>query len=71
MNGEIVWYSPAKRYGFVAPAEGGADVVFQLDREDLAAFGTVAQGMAVHFLLADTAAGPVARDLAPGHIPEL
>ena len=71
MNGEIVWYSPAKHYGFVAPLEGGADVVFQLGEAERAAFGTIAQGMAVHFLLADSPAGPVARDLAPGHIPEL
>jgi cold shock CspA family protein len=70
MNGEIVWYSPEKRYGFVAPVDGGADVVFRLDDSGHAALGAIERGMAVHFLLADSPAGPVARDLAPGHIPE-
>jgi len=71
MNGEIVWYSPAKHYGFVAPSEGGADVAFRLDEAERAAFGVIERGMAVHFLLTESAAGPVACDLAPGHIPEI
>ena len=70
MNGEIAWYNPAKRYGFVAPAEGGADIVFRLDGGEATALGPLSRGLAVHFLVGETDAGPVARDLAPGHVPD-
>jgi CspA family cold shock protein len=71
MNGEIVWYNPDRHYGFVAPSEGGGDIVFHLDAADLAALGAPARGMAVHFVLAQGPAGPVARRLEPGHMPEV
>lgn len=70
MNGEIVWYSPAKRYGFVAPMEGGGDLVFHLEEADLAGLGAVTRGMAVHFVVAAGPLGPVARRLEAGHLPE-
>ena len=70
MNGEIIWYSPAKGYGFVAPAEGGGDIVFHLDDAARSALGTVSRGMAVHFIVAAGPSGPVARPLEPGHLPE-
>jgi len=70
MNGEIVWYSPAKRYGFVVPSDGAGDIVFRLDESRGGELGAPAAGMAVHFVLAESVAGPEARDLRPGHLPE-
>jgi cold shock protein len=70
MNGEIVWYSAQKHYGFVAPLEGGGDIVFHLDAAAHAALGEPVCGMAVHFMVAQSPSGPVAHRLEPGHIPE-
>ena len=69
MNGEIVWYSSEKRYGFVAPSDGGGDIVFRLAEDEAAALGVPVPGQAVHFLVAETPDGPVARRLAAGHAP--
>ena len=71
MNGEIVWYSPAKCYGFVAPTEGGGDIVFHLDAAGLARLGAIAPGAAVHFVVAAGPCGPVAHRLEPGHLPDV
>lgn len=71
MNGEIVWYSPAKHYGFVAPSEGGGDIVFHLDAAGQAALGEPRRGMAVHFVVSQGPSGPVARRLEAGHLPDV
>lgn len=71
MNGEIVWYSSAKRYGFVRPADGGGDVVFHLSADQAVALGSLEAGAEVHFLLAETDKGPVASHLERGLLPEL
>ena len=69
MNGEIVWYSPAKRYGFVAPAEGGGDIVFHLTPEQARALECLESGTPVHFLLDQTERGPIATHLGHGALP--
>lgn len=68
MNGEIVWYNASKRYGFVCPIEGGAEIVFHLDEADAASLGSIARGQAVHFMVRKGPAGPVAVRLARGHL---
>lgn len=69
MNGEIVWYSPKKRYGFVAPDDGGGDIFFCFTDHEVAAFGPIERGMGVHFALSDGPGGPAAIRLAPGIAP--
>ncbi len=68
MNGEIVWYSGAKRYGFVRPSNGGAEVVFRLDETETAELMPITQGMAVHFMVRQSPEGPVACRITPGHM---
>ena len=70
MNGVIVWYNPSKRYGFVAPEDGGGDIFFRLDEAHATALGPIEHGMDVHFSIADGPDGPVALHLAPGTAPE-
>ncbi len=70
MNGVIVWYNPSKRYGFVAPEDGGGDIFFRLDEAGVTALEPVETGKNVHFLLAEGPDGPVAMRLAPGNAPE-
>lgn len=69
MNGEIVWYSAAKRYGFVAPVDGGGDVFFALSETEAAALAP-AKGLAVRFTLSDGPDGPVASRLERGFEPD-
>jgi len=70
MNGEIVWYSPTKHYGFVAPVDGGGDVFFALSPSEAAALGPIAPGLAVRFTLAGGSQGPQATGLERGFAPE-
>ncbi len=68
MNGHIVWYSPAKAYGFVRPDGGGGDLVFDADEGTRQRLGAIAAGMAVHFLVRHDALGPLAWRLEGGHL---
>ncbi|MGY8995707.1 MAG: cold-shock protein [Alphaproteobacteria bacterium] len=68
MNGEIVWYNASKRYGFVCPSEGGAEIVFHLDEAEEALLGAIARGQAVNYMVRQDPSGPMARRLAPGHL---
>lgn len=70
MNGEIVWYSSAKRYGFVAPVDGGGDVFFVLTDDEAAELAPLAPGQAVRFTLAEDDRGPFAARLERGFAPE-
>ncbi len=70
MNGEIIWYRAKRRYGFVAPADGGGDVFFALSSEDADALGPIQPGVAVRFVLADGPDGPVASRLELGFAPD-
>jgi cold shock CspA family protein len=67
MNGEIVWYSPERAYGFVRPADGGGDIAFRLADASVD-LGGVTIGMAVHYMLRHDPIGPLAVRLAPGHL---
>lgn len=68
MNGEIIWYSASKRYGFVCPSEGGAEIVFHLDEAEEASLGAISCGQAVNYMVRQDPSGPVARRLSPGHL---
>jgi len=70
MNGEIVWYSRAKRYGFVAPVDGGGDVFFALTADEAATLAPLAPGQAVRFTLAQNENGPLAIHLELGFAPD-
>ena len=70
MNGEIIWYSTKRRYGFVAPVDGGGDVFFALSSQDAEALGPIQPGDAVRFALADGPDGPTASRLELGFDPD-
>jgi len=70
MNGEIVWYSPAKRYGFVAPVDGGGDVFFLLTCDQAGELGPLEPGQAIRFTLAEDDRGPFATGLERGFAPD-
>ena len=70
MNGEIVWYSATKQYGFVAPVDGGGDIFFALTAGEAAELDPVDLGMAVRFTLTDGHQGLLASRLERGFAPD-
>ena len=68
MNGNIVWYSALRAYGFVRPVDGGGDIAFHVDDATVRRMGTVAPGTAVNFIVRHDGLGMLACHLAPGHI---
>jgi len=67
MRGSVVWFSPDKNYGFVAPADGAGDIVVRLTAAEAAALGRLVPGEPVSFAVIETERGPEARSLARGH----
>jgi cold shock protein len=70
MNGEIVWYSARRRYGFVAPVDGGDDIFFALSDGEARALQPIEPGTAVRFVVADGPKGPLATQLERGFAPD-
>ena len=68
MNGHIVWFRPERAYGFVRPVNGGDDLVFDVDPTARARLGTIAPGMAVHFMVNRDGKAPLAVILGVGHL---
>lgn len=48
-SGTVSWYSAAKGFGFITPADGGPDVVFYPETLRAAGIETPAMGAAVAF----------------------
>lgn len=61
--GTVVWYEPAKGYGFVTP-DGGRDEIF-LHSSAIVGGGVVAEGQRVAFLVVEGEKGPQADHLLP------
>jgi CspA family cold shock protein len=67
VRGSVVWFDAAKRYGFVAPADGAGDIVVRLNPAEAAALGPLERGDPVNFAVVETERGPEARQLGRGH----
>lgn len=61
--GEVVWFSPARGFGFVRPDDGGEDVFLTWSCLPGAGFRTVAGGTRISFVRDADEAGPVAQDV--------
>ena len=67
MRGSVVWFSPGKNYGFLAPADGAGDIFVRLGPAEAAELGPLAPGDPVSFTVIETDRGPEARALSRGH----
>lgn len=66
MHGTVRWFSPAKGYGFLAPADGGEDVFVHLAPGE----APLDRDAAVTFAVVQGPDGPEARHVRAGHLPD-
>jgi len=62
-TGTVKWFSDAKGYGFVTPADGGKDVFVHHSNIAGNGFKTLAEGAKVEFEPAEGDKGPEARNV--------
>jgi CspA family cold shock protein len=63
-TGTVKWFSDAKGYGFVTPADGGKDVFVHHSNIAGSGFKTLAEGAKVEFEPREGAKGPEATNVA-------
>jgi cold shock protein len=63
--GTVKWFNPDKGYGFIARADGGADVFVHQSAIQTAGFRTLEEGQRVEFSIEQGAKGPSAANVTP------
>lgn len=56
-NGTVKWFNPAKGFGFIQPAEGGADVFVHISAVERAGLQHLADGQPVTYELVEGKGG--------------
>ena len=62
-TGTVKWFNDAKGFGFIAPAEGGADVFAHFSAVQMEGFRTLKQGDQVSYELAEGPKGHLAQNI--------
>ena len=62
-TGTVKWFNDAKGFGFIAPADGGADVFAHFSAVQMEGFRTLRQGDLVSFELAQGPKGQLAQNI--------
>ncbi len=60
LTGTVKWFNDSKGYGFIAPADGGKDVVVHHSAISGTGFKTLAEGQTVGFEVEQGPKGPQA-----------
>ncbi len=63
--GTVKWFNDAKGFGFIEPAEGGADVFAHFSAIEIEGFRTLKQGSKVSFELVQGPKGNLAQSIRP------
>jgi CspA family cold shock protein len=50
-QGTVKWFNPTKGYGFIQPADGGADVFVHISAVERAGLGSLNEGQQVEYEL--------------------
>ncbi len=62
-TGTVKWFSDSKGYGFITPADGGADLFVHFSGIGGSGFKTLAEGAKVEFEPREGAKGPEATNV--------
>ena len=60
-TGTVKWFNESKGFGFIAPADGSADVFVHFSAIDSEGFRTLAEGQSVNYEVEDGPKGPQAK----------
>jgi len=63
--GTVKWFNDAKGFGFIQPAQGGADVFAHFSAIQMTGFRTLRQGEQVDFELVQGPKGQLAQNIRP------
>lgn len=63
MEGTVKWFSEAKGYGFITPADGGPDIFFHFSAIQMDGYKKLAGGDRVEYRTKTTSKGPEAQDV--------
>ncbi len=61
MQGTVIFFSPTRRFGFIAPSDGSRDVF--VHQSEVQGFGELQGGDKVEFEVVHAAKGPEARNV--------
>ena len=64
-KGTVKWFNDAKGFGFIEPAEGGADVFAHFSAVQMEGFRTLKQGSLVSYELTQGPKGNLAQNIKP------
>ncbi len=64
-TGTVKWFNESKGFGFIAPADGSADVFVHFSAIEGSGFKTLAEGQSVSFDVEDGPKGPQATKVSP------
>jgi len=62
-TGTVKWFSNSKGYGFISPADGGADVFAHFTAIEMEGYKTLKQGQEVKFEVTEGPKGPQAQNI--------
>ncbi len=64
-KGTVKWFNDAKGFGFIEPADGGADVFAHFSAVQMEGFRTLKQGATVSYELTHGPKGNLAQNIRP------
>lgn len=62
-TGTVKWFSNSKGYGFISPADGGADVFAHFTAIEMEGYKTLKQGQEVNYEVKEGPKGPQAQNI--------